>query len=263
MLIDAHTHLDHYDQTIWPKVLAEISRYNVLCISNATDLVSYTQTREIAKSNALILPTFGIHPWYAVENAHLLETDRTALDAAITQSPMLGEIGLDQRWIEDAATYPIQQHVFEYFLAAARVQDKSVNLHTSGAEALVLQLLEAYDIAHAIVHWYAGPLDVLHRMIQRGIYFTIGVEVMHSAQIQTIARAIPMALLLTETDGPSGLDWLTGEIGMPHHLEDVLATLAKLKGVSIETMKATVAENFWCFVHDDPWLASHTQSVTI
>src|SRR5918996_1254018 len=95
----------------------------------------------------------------------------------------------------------------EYFFAAAREQKKIVNLHTKGGEKSILELLERYDVARPIIHWYSGPLDILRALVQFGAYFTIGVEVLYSETIQTIAREIPEHLLLTETDNPGGLQW--------------------------------------------------------
>jgi len=86
---------------------------------------------------------------------------------------MIGEVGLDHYFVEDAATYPAQKKVFEYLLGAAGEQDKIVTLHTKGAEGEVLEALDRYGIRRAIVHWYSGPLDILRGLVARGAYFTV------------------------------------------------------------------------------------------
>ena len=48
-------------------------------------------------------------------------------------------------------------------------------------------------------------MDILQAMIDFGCYFTIGVEVLYSDYIKTIAKAVPDHLLLTETDNPGAL----------------------------------------------------------
>ncbi|MCX6048485.1 MAG: TatD family hydrolase [Chloroflexi bacterium] len=239
MLIDAHTHLDHY-QAEWPAALAEIQAQQILSISVAVDLPSYLRTKALAVASPWIIPTFGIHPW----QAHRYAGQLSALDAYIIESPMLGEIGLDYVWDEDPAHYPLQRTVFEYFLAAAKAQNKSVNLHTKGAEQEILDLLRRYDVTRALIHWYSGPLDVLDKLIDHGCYFTIGVEVLVSPQIQTIAQRVPLARLLTETDNPSGQQWLTGELGLPHLTQTVLTYLAALKKLKASDLMATIQENF-------------------
>jgi TatD DNase family protein len=142
----------------------------------------------------------------------------------------------------------------EYFLAAAREQNKMVNLHTKGAEKQILNLLESYDIQRAIVHWYSGPLDILRALVQFGAYFTVGVEISYSETIQAIARAIPEHLLLTETDNPGGLKWLRGVVGMPTDLQNVIHVIARLRNSSPEAVSQTVHANFLRMIKDDTWL---------
>ncbi|MCG8350168.1 MAG: TatD family hydrolase [Chloroflexales bacterium] len=251
MLIDAHAHLDQYDDDAIAAVFAEVCHHQVLTISVAMDPSSYWRAMKLSTQCRMVVPTFGIHPWNAPTHVHDLDT----LRPFVFQSPMLGEIGLDFYWVDDAAQYPAQREVLAFFLEAARTQGKIVNLHTKGAEAEVLQMLDAYAIERAIVHWYSGPMDVFQAMIARGVYFTIGVEVCHSARIQALAQALPLSLLLTETDNPGGQAWLQGEAGMPRHLTQVVETLADIKHTTPSAIVQTVQENFLRLIQDDLWLA--------
>jgi TatD DNase family protein len=250
VLIDAHAHLDRYEDTLEP-ALQEITRHSIFTISNSMDLPSYRRNLEIGEKCELVLPTFGVHPWNAPDYADRLED----LSEAIEQSPMLGEIGLDYHFVDDASQYPAQRKVFEFFLAAAKEQEKIVNLHTKGAESDVLHLLNRYDIRRAIVHWYSGPLDVFHELVARGIYFTIGVEVLYSEHIQTIARELPSEQLLTETDNPGGPRSFIGTLGMPLLIRDVVQALAELRKTTAEAIIQTVQTNFGRLIRDDPWLS--------
>src|SRR5262245_47784205 len=236
MLIDAHTHLDHYDDVTLDAALAEIAADRILAVAMAVDEASYARTCAIAARSPLILPCFGIHPWEAHRHAHNLD----ALQPLIDTSLLLGEIGLDYVWDEDPAHYPAQRAVFSHFLQAAAAQDKIVNLHTKGAEPDVVRLLDRFGVRRAIVHWYSGPHDAFDALIAHGCYFTFGVETLHSTNIQTLAQRAPLDRLLTETDGPEGLRWLTGEVGMPHHITGVLQSLAVLRELSVADMTSLV-----------------------
>jgi TatD DNase family protein len=249
MLIDAHVHLDKYGDLL-DHALAEIEREEIFTVATAMDRESYDALKTIGKRSPLVLPIFGIHPRRAAQYAGHLR----ALSPLIEESPAIGEIGLDFHWEKDPTTYPAQIKVLEYFFAAAREQKKFVNLHTKGGERLILELLEKYDIRRAIVHWYSGPLDVLSAMIQYGCYFTVGVEVQFSDRIKTIAKEIPEHALLTETDNPGGLKWLTGTTGMPKDIRNVIDALAELRNVTIESIEKTVLANFRRLLLDDPWL---------
>ena len=249
MLIDAHVHLDKYDD-LTDEALRQIDEERIFTVATAMDVPSYLQLREIADRSALVLPTFGIHPKRAPEYA----TRLSELGPLIEQSPAIGEIGLDFHWVKDSSEYPAQLKVIEYFLAAAREQNKFVNLHTKGAEKKILELLEHYDIKRAIIHWYSGPLDILRAMAQFGAYFTVGVEVLYSDTIRAIAKKIPDHLLLTETDNPGGLKWLKGVGGMPKDIEKVVDAIAAVRSSSPASITRTIQENFLHMMKDDPWL---------
>jgi TatD DNase family protein len=254
MLIDAHTHLDHYDEGLMPEVLAQIEQLRMLTIGVATDPLSWTRTTVLAQSTPWILPTFGIHPWKAADYVDQWDT----LHGLIEQSPMIGEIGLDFHWVEDRSTDDAQRNVLRFFLEAAREQQKIVNLHTKGAEPEILAMLEAYAVERAIIHWYSGPLDIAQKLADRGAFFTVGVEINYSDAIKTMASQLPIGQLLTETDGPSGLEWLGGGIGMPQHVRDVVGTLARLRGLEQLEMQHIVWENTKRLFSNDvrlkPWM---------
>jgi TatD DNase family protein len=240
MLLDAHTHLDHYDGAVLDAALDEIATHRILSVAVTIDPPSYARALDIAARSPLVLPCFGIHPW----EAHRYASDLDALQPPIDASPLLGEIGLDYVWDEDPAHYPAQRTVLAHFLRAAAAQDKIVNLHTKGAEHDVATMLDQFGVRRAIVHWYSGPRDAFDALVARGCWFTFGVETPHSPTIQLLAQLAPLERILTETDGPGALRWLTGEVGMPHHIRDVLQTLAHVRGLSVAELANVVAENW-------------------
>ena len=250
MLIDAHAHLDKYGEDL-PAALEEIEQHRIFTWAVSMDLPSYRRNLEIAGMCDLVMPTFGVHPRRAPEYADRLKE----LSRWVEQSPAIGEIGLDFHWVEDSAQYPAQKKVLEYFLAAAGEQKKIVNLHTKGAEKEILDLLERYDIARAVVHWYSGPLDILRALAEYGAYFTLGVEALTSQEIRRIARAVPLKQLLTETDNPGGLKWLNGTVGMPAIVLKVVEELAGVKQEPVEDIIRAVEGNFRRLTGGDPWLA--------
>jgi TatD DNase family protein len=251
MLIDAHVHLDRYGDLL-DQALREIDEEQIFTIATAMDLASYLELKKIGERSELVLPTFGIHPRRAAEYADRLPEISRYIEA----SPAIGEIGLDFHWVKDTSTYPAQKKVLEYFIAAAREQKKFVNLHTKGGEKEILDLLEKYDVKHAIIHWYSGPMDIFHAMVQYGCLFTIGVEVHFSDHIKSIAKAVPDHLLLTETDNPGALKWLNknDEIGMPTAIQNVLNKVAELRQSTPGQIESLVQTNFVRLITNDPWL---------
>jgi TatD DNase family protein len=251
VLIDAHAHLDRYGDAL-DAALSDIDSRRILTTSVSMDLPSWERNLAIAERSRFVIPAVGIHPWNAPEHAGRLGE----LDRAVSGAPVIGEIGLDHHFVEDASAYAAQREVFRFFLGAAAEQGKIVNLHTKGAEAEVLRALDDSGVSRAIVHWYSGPLGPLRDFLERGAYLTVGVHVLSSKHVRTIARTIPDDLLLTETDNPGGAEWLTGDPGMPALLEAVVAALAEIRQTTPDDIVRTVSRNFLRLIDDDPRLAA-------
>jgi len=249
MLIDAHIHLDRYEEEL-DAALQQMVENRIFSIGVSMDIPSYERTLEIGGRCELVLPAFGIHPWNASEYADRLGDVRWAVE----QTPLFGEIGLDYHFVEDTSRYSAQRKVFEFFLAAAREQNKVVNLHTKGAEQDVLQLLEKHNVQRVIVHWYSGPVEVFRRLAARGVHFTFGPELLESEHIQALARECPLQHLLTETDN-AGQRLPDGSVRMPLLVRDVVTALAGVRGVTVEAMVEMVEANLLRLIGDDPWLS--------
>jgi len=237
-LVDAHAHLDKYGKAI-PRALGQIREHSILTVAVSMDVASFQATQEIARLEPLVLPSFGIHPWEAPRFADHLPD----LDPLIADAPLLGEVGLDHFFVEDPGVYPAQAVVFSYLLDAAEERGKIVNLHTKGAEAEVIEHLQGRTLAGTIVHWYSGPLDLVREFLDLGAFFTIGVEVMRSEHIRSLARMLPLTRILTETDNPGGWEWMQGELGFPELLNQVETSVARLREMDRELFSAQVTDN--------------------
>jgi len=211
------------------------------------DIPSYAKNLAISKQCNWVLPIFGIHPWNASEYVDRLDS----LDPLITQSPMIGEIGLDFFFMEDEAEYPKQVTVFEYFLSIAEDQNKVVHLHTKGAEEAVYEPLESYSLPRILIHCYSGPIHSLKKFVDLGVYFTIGIEVKFSDHIKSIAELIPLNRILTETDNPGGPRSYLGAPGMPLLLIDVIKSLDQVRGIGEEEIIRRVQSNLFGIFGDD------------
>lgn len=239
MLLDAHAHVDEYGSQT-KQALGQIRLHQIVTLAVSMDVASYKWTRKIAGSCEYIIPLFGIHPWKAPD----FHDDPESLLPLINKSPLIGEIGLDHRFVKDTSAYPKQRRIFDFFMDAAARKGKIVNLHTSGAEKEIVEKLEEYPSSCSIVHWYNGPLDLIDRYLSAGAWFTIGVEVLFSGRIRQILEQIPADRLLTETDNPSGYHWLTEKTGMPVVLLDVIRKIAQIMKKEEKEVVHLVENNF-------------------
>lgn len=239
MLVDAHAHIDWYTDAL-PAALAQIERHRIVTMAVAMDVPAYLKTREIANSCRYIIPTFGVHPWEAPRYANRLHE----LDAYLQETPVIGEAGLDFRYVKDATLYPAQRRVFEYQCVWAQRLAKPMNLHTRGAENEVLELLRHYRIVSPIIHWYGGPLNLIEAYLAEGCYFTVGVDVLNPRIERSIVEVLPLERILLETDNPDGYRWLTKELGMPDLLLTILEKVAALKGLGVDELEERLWQNW-------------------
>ncbi len=249
--VDAHVHLDEYPDTWLGAVLQQLEEDQIVSISTAMAPQAYQRSLEIQQRSPWVCATIGVHPWNARHFSDTLDT----IEPLLSDSPMFGEIGLDFRNVRDRSMYAAQVKVLEFFLSAAKRQDKIINVHTSGAETEVMDMLERFEIRRAIVHWYSGPLDPLKRMVMRGYMFTFGCEVLSSGLIQSLAHETPLDQILTETDNPGGPQWVFGEPAMPELVKPVVQALAIVKGIDEAEARERVRRNMISLVGDDARLS--------
>jgi len=239
MFLDAHAHLDWYDDKQLDDAIEQIQSQEIYTIAVSMDVDSFQRNKEIAHKFDYIIPSFGIHPW----EADRFSDDLSKIDQYIEESPMIGEVGLDYHFVEE---------LLDYIFHAVSSQQKIVNLHTKGAEEGIVKMLEEFRISPSIIHWYSGPLDLIERYLAAGAYFTIGVELFFSSQIADLLDVIPDERLLTETDNPGGYKWLTQHVGMPELIKKVVRTIGEHKGMSKKEVALLVAENFETLIEKSP-----------
>lgn len=240
MYIDFHNHLDFYTNETIDKAINIINNEKIKTIACSMDEKSYVKNLEISNKSKYIIPIFGIHPWSVDKGKYNLEK----LEKYIKTTPLIGEVGLDFHWVEDKSTYENQIRVFKYFLECAKKYNKYINVHTKGAEELVLDLIKKYDVSNqTIIHWYSGDRDNLLKLIDLKCYFTASVDLYSNIKTIEIIKEIPVSKLLAETDGPTALQWVNDVYGMPNEIKSVYKYICKVKDVDLEAFKFSCKEN--------------------
>ena len=258
MLVDVHNHFSYYQEDL-DRALVDIKENKILMVSVTTDFESYEGTLKVAKQSEQILPAFGVHPMVAHEHTDKLELIRKMADDAL----VLGEIGLDKLWITDQSHFPAQEPLLDVFLESANMGDKVVILHVAGAELEVIEKLESYSIRRVIIHDYYGPVNLVERMIDANLYFTLDRSYLeeYKPEIQDweerlqIASMIPDDRFLIETDGPN-----KPPRRMPcEALQIVAERIADLRKYSPEGIHSQSTRNFRNIISGSPGLDKYSK----
>ncbi len=202
----------------------------------------------------LVIPWFGLHPWYL---GYRTPDWRERLDALLAAMPAgVGEIGLDRDAEErDGA---LQEAVFRAQLALARRHGRPATVHCLRAWGWLEQVLRTEERLPAgmIVHAYGGPVELLAPLAARGAYFSFACNVLRprSRRARAAAAAVPLDRLLVETDAPDIPP--PAELGLagpllpdgrrrtePAFAAPVLAGIAALRGMPAAELAEAVMAN--------------------
>lgn len=251
MIIDFHTHLDFYSDE---QLHSELKNFCGTIIAASVDEKSYLRNCQLAKwafenaKKCLVIPTFGIHPNSADENAPLLDDPQIIkrFQSYLDQSPIIGEIGMDFCWSECKAQN--QEKVFRFFLDYCNKNHKACLIHTKDAEAQIADILTDYPNAKPIIHWYDGPENIFREFIRRDYPQTFGVETIRSAHVQNLLKVTPPHLLLAETDNPDSEIWLGGTRNDVALIQNVYQDLADLLKISLPELEKQIEKNARTFL---------------
>ncbi len=251
-LVDAHCHLQ--DARLRPDldgVLARAAsagvRGLVCCGSSEAD---WGEVAALAERHPAILPSFGLHPWYVRQrSSDWLET----LGRWLERFPGagVGEIGLDHALKERDDADQLQ--VFVRQLALAKTLGRPASIHCRRAWGALLEALQAVGDLPAgfMVHAYSGAPELVAPLTAAGGYLSFAGRVTFSGNTRgrRSLLAVPADRLLVETDAPDLTPMLAGvapnreSVNEPANLAVVLATVAELRGQTLQAVAAQTAAN--------------------
>jgi TatD DNase family protein len=272
-LYDAHQHF-HFDPLTPHRaaILADLRAVGLgAAVVNATNEEEWPVVAALAREQAWVVPSFGIHPWdCGNRSANWL----VGLQAALLAEPAagVGEIGLD-RWIIDGvrpgdpriaglrvAPMAEQSEVFAAQLALAAELNRAASIHCVQAFGALLEVLQktALPARGFLLHGYGGPAEMIKTFADLGAYFSFNVELLQPRQAARLEnfRTIPFDRLLVETDAPTkpppeelNRFPLTGNadgagINHPANIAVAYEQLATLRGLSLEALATQVELNF-------------------
>lgn len=193
-LIDAHIHLDFYDN--FDAVLHKIMALNMqaIFVTHLPELFKrYNNQIGMLPNVSLAL---GFHPILIRE----YDLNTQLFLEQVVETNFIGEVGLDYSISSSQAIRAKQRRAFSFICQNAN--NKILSVHSRFADRDVFHILRDNGVKKAIFHWYTGDEDLLMKIIEQGYYFSANHMMLRSGKGINILKQIPLNRLLIETDGP-------------------------------------------------------------
>lgn len=205
-IIDAHIHLDVYQDNHRKQILDELEKNHVdFLISVSKNLGSAKINQTLAQVRNNVKVAYGFHPEQRLPMEEELDQLFQFIHKHHDEMVAIGEVGLPYYLRKD---HPDLQHeayieLLEYFIVKAKEYNKPVVLHAVYEDApIVCSILEKHSVKQAHFHWFKGDSKTIERMIQNGYFISVTPDVLYEAEIQQLVQKYPLDKIMVETDGP-------------------------------------------------------------
>ena len=253
--VDAHIHLSdpQYSSQV-THIVQEAKQSNVAAlVSSSMDYESCQRNIILAEENkGLVYAALGIHPWNVTNltQKELEQTLNLILQHGVECEKVvaIGEIGLDPQYAKHRGTKDKQMHVFQEMLSAAEKLSLPIIVHSRWSAQKILPLLTSYRLEGVLFHWFSSPIELIPQIIEQGYYISEGPPTVFSDRTREIIKQVPIANLLTETDGPvSYYGPFEGKLTTPAFIPPVVKAMAEIKNMKEEEVAEQILKNFASF----------------
>jgi TatD DNase family protein len=253
-MIDSHCHLA--DDAFADDQAAVVERARAAGLTGALcvlDAGSETELARVAPLQALwpaLRFSVGIHPHQAGRYEGRVDAGLDLVGAVLDANPKaraLGEIGLDYHY--DFSPPAVQQEVFRAQVRLARSRRLPVIVHAREADDDTVAILEEEgggEVA-GVFHCFTGRLAQAERVLAMGFLVSFAgiVTFPRAAELREVARAVPLARMLVETDSP----YLApvphrGRRNEPAFVARVVEAIAAVHGTGLDEVIAATDRNF-------------------
>ena len=250
MLIDSHCHLDFPDFA--DELAAVVERAHEAKINTlltiCTQVTNFDLVRAIAERYDGIYCSVGIHPHNAASEPEI-RPDHLIQMASHPKVVGIGETGLDYHY--DLSPRDRQRKNFRTHIEAARATGLPLIVHSREAEEDTAEIL-ADEVGKGaftgVMHCFSSRQKRATAAIDLGLYMSMSgiVTFKNANELREIAKDIPDDRLLVETDAP----YLApvprrGKRNEPAFVTHTAEKVAKLRGVTLESLAVMTTDNFY------------------
>lgn len=213
MLIDIHSHLDHYQfRDDLDSVIENAKKAGLKVILTAgINPQTNRKSLEIAEKYPLVKPCLGIYPVQTLQKEiesgdYPMEENKFEIDEEIrfiiknkSKFVAVGEVGLDYSMGEDPKS---QKLLFEKMISLAEKLNKPIIIHSRKAESDCIDILKSSKLKKIVMHCFCGKKPLVKEIIDKGWYLTAPTSIVRSTQFQENTSLTPITQLFAETDAP-------------------------------------------------------------
>jgi TatD DNase family protein len=250
-LIDSHAHIDFpqfdADRDAMLARAQDAGVSTLLAIGVGPGPEKLDAALPYADAHDWIYTTVGIHPHEAkqVTSAHLAKLENLARHPKVIA---FGEIGLD--YFYDHSPRDVQDRVFRQQMELAGAAKLPVVIHCRDAWDDCLRVLEEVwkpTGLGGILHCFTGSLEYAQRGLELGflISFTGNITYPKAQGIREVAKVLPLANILIETDSPYlAPQALRGKRNEPAYVLEVAKALATVRNLELQETAVATTANF-------------------
>ena len=246
-LIDAHIHLDHYNDDEIASLLTEDVE---ALVSVSMNLESCKRNLALAEKFPKVKPTFGYHPEQPLPTEQEFEQLISWMTVHQEKMVAIGEVGLPYFLRAEQQITPQQYsqyiELLEVFLKLAKKWDKPIALHAVYSDApVVCNLLEKHSITRAHFHWFKGDRLTTQRMMKNGYFVSLTPEVVMDDQDNLdLVQIYPIDQIMLESDGPWPYEGpFIGKRTCPVMIKESLKKIAEIKELSMDQASSQIRAN--------------------
>ena len=244
-LADAHVHIDMYlgrDGVLDRAVAAGVTP--VVVSTRPSEYRNLTTV--LAGRGETLQLALGFHPEAA--GSVYSPSELAILESLFAGARWIGEIGLDAvigqsigSFFGNAPTLAEQTKALERILALG-VGDKVLSVHSRGAEAQAVEMLQEAGARGVMLHWYRGDRATASRALDLGYLLSVNIAMLEDQAGKELLAWLPSNGLLLETDGP--FTETDGSASEPRDVRALATRLAAFRGDDLEALENALAANF-------------------
>jgi len=250
-LVDSHCHLDRLQpDKAFSSLEQQIKHTQKSGVSHmlnvSIDLDNVKQVIKIARDNANIFASVGVHP--SEVGKHKFTVQDLVNLARHEKVIAIGETGLDYHY--ENTDKERQQECFRQHIQAAIKTTLPLIIHTRDArkDTIAIMREKQAEITGGVMHCFTESWEMAKQALDMGFYISFSgiITFKNADSLREVAKKVPLERVLVETDAPYlAPEPHRGKPNQPLYVKHVAEKLAQIHNLSLDTIAQQTNRNFF------------------